>query len=244
MGRKVESPESFLKSLNALTGISIRKIKNYSKENNLFNILEHPMVIEPSESQLKKINTLNEFISSYLVLRMNEEENRIKLGSSQDSGEYFLSLLGGMKDKERFVVAFLDNSNCVIETRIVSEGTVNMTQVHPRNILKLAIANDCNGLILSHNHPGRSLHFSKEDKAITQRIVDIFQPLNIRVLDHIIIGGNKYSSLAEKGYLPTMTLEKANYTPIQLGNKVKEDISIDTRDEESFVNEDDEELEL
>ncbi|SKC77847.1 DNA repair protein RadC [Maledivibacter halophilus] len=242
VARKIQSSESFLKSLNALTGISIRKIKNYSKEHNLFNILEHPMVVEPTEGQLKKINTLNEFISSYLVLRMKEEENRIKLGSAKEAGEYFVSLLGGMKDKERFAVAFLDNSNSVIETRIVSEGTVNMTQVFPRNILKLAIANDCTGLILSHNHPGRTLNFTIEDKSITQRMVDIFHPLNIRVLDHIVVGGNNYSSLAQKGHLPVMTLKSAKYDPIVLDNKVKEDSF--TRGEEVFVNEDEEELEF
>jgi DNA repair protein RadC len=52
VAKKIECSEAFLKSLNALTGISIRKIKNYSKDNNPFNILEHPMVVEPNEKQL------------------------------------------------------------------------------------------------------------------------------------------------------------------------------------------------
>jgi DNA repair protein RadC len=56
VARKVECSEVFYKSLRDLTGISMAKIKRYSKEHNPFNILEHPMVIEPSERQLKKIN--------------------------------------------------------------------------------------------------------------------------------------------------------------------------------------------
>lgn len=175
---------------------------------------------------------------------MKEEQNRIKFNSPRDSGKYFLSLLGGMRDKERFMVAFLDNSNRIIETRIVSEGTIDAALVQPRNILKTAIANDCTGLVLSHNHPGASLEFSKEDKTITQRIVDIFQPLGIRVLDHIIVGGNQYASLAEKGCLPSMPLDKARYDHILLGDKKKEDVSICAIEKEALASEDDEELEL
>lgn len=222
MSRPVKYSEDFFKSLNALTGISMRKIQTYAKVNNPFNILEHPMVVDPNEKQLEKICKLNEFISSYSVLRMEEDQNRIKFSSPEDSGKYFQSLLGGMRDKERFMVAFLDNSNSIIETRTVSEGSVNMAVVHPRDILKIAIANDCIGLILSHNHPGGSTNPSKEDQALTQRIVDIFHPLNIKVLDHIIVGGSSYSSMAENGYLPNGSLNKAKYDPIVLNDDVKE----------------------
>ncbi|MBF4695095.1 JAB domain-containing protein [Fusibacter ferrireducens] len=222
MTRPVKYSDDFFKSLNALTGIPIRKIQAYAKENNPFNILEHPMVVEPTDKQLEKISKLNEFIASYSVLRMEEDQKRIKFASPDDSGQYFLSLLGGMRDRERFMVAFLDNSNSIIETRTVSEGTVNMAIVHPRDILKIAIANDCTSLILSHNHPGGSINPSMEDKALTQRIVDIFHPLNIKVLDHIIVGGTKFSSMAENGYLPNGPQGKAKYDPIQLNGEANE----------------------
>ncbi|MFT9495048.1 JAB domain-containing protein [Anaerosolibacter sp.] len=222
MTRPVKYSDDFFKSLNALTGIPMRKIQAYAKENNPFNILEHPMVVEPTDKQLEKISKLNEFISSYSVLRMEEDQNRIKFASPDDSGKYFLSLMGGMKDRERFMVAFLDNSNSIIETRTISEGGVNMAVVHPRDILKIAIANDCSSLILSHNHPGGSINPSKEDQALTQRIVDIFHPLNIKVLDHIIVGGTRYSSMAENGYLPNGPLNKAKYDSILLNGAAKE----------------------
>ena len=79
--------------MNALTGIPIRKIQAYAKENNPFNILEHPMVVEPTDKQLEKIGKLNEFIASYSVLRMEEDQKRIKFASPEDAGQYFLSLL-------------------------------------------------------------------------------------------------------------------------------------------------------
>lgn len=239
----IKYSEDFFISLNTLTGIPLKKIKDYAKENNPFNILEHPMVVEPNEKQLEKISKLNQFIRSYGVLRMMVEQMRVKFSTPEDSGQFFSSILGGMKDKERFMVAFLDNSNSVIECRTVSEGTVNMAMVYPRDILKIAIANDCSSMILAHNHPGGSRKPSEEDILLTQRIVDIFTPLRIRVLDHVVVGGGRYSSMAELGYLPISPLNKANYEPISLNDGEK----LWTEQDkccESTATEEEEELEL
>src|SRR5665648_303393 len=84
MKNKITYKDSFFKNLNRLTGIPISKIKDYAKENNPFNILEHPMVVNPNEKQLEKIGMLNEFMASYNVLRMNEEESKIKFQSPTD----------------------------------------------------------------------------------------------------------------------------------------------------------------
>ena len=206
--------DTFFASLNKLTGIPIGKIKDYAKDNNPFNILEHPMVMEPSERQLEKIGKLREFITSYNVLKMNQENQRIKFTTPKEAGQYFASILGGVKDKERVLVAFLDNSNSVIETKVVSEGSTNMSYVFPRDVLKMALASDCNSIMICHNHPGGSLRASDEDIALTQRIVNIFKPLDIKVLDHIIVGGYSFSSMAENGVLPSDALDLANYDPI------------------------------
>jgi DNA repair protein RadC len=233
MRNKNTYKDSFFKNLNKLTGIPISKIKNYAKENNPFNILEHPMVVDPNEKQLEKIGMLNEFMASYNVLRMNEEESKIKFQSSTDSGEYFLAILGGKRDRERFMVAFLDTKNRIIETKVVSEGSIAMAVVYPREILKIALANDCKNIILSHNHPSGAIDASPEDKSITQRIVDIFHPLNIKVLDHIIVGGGKYSSMANDGYLKDSSINRANYEPFNFceENNIEEEISNVDEDE-------------
>ena len=210
--------EEFLKSLNALTGISLRKIENYAKDNNPFNILEHPSVVEPTEKQLEKIGLLNEFIATYHVLKIKEEEEVIKFTSPSESGAYFVSLLRGKKEREYFMVAFLGSGNRIIETRVVSRGTISQALVDPRDILKIALANDATNIILAHNHPGSSLTASRQDKDITQRIVDIFKPLNIKVLDHIIVGGNGFISMAENSCLPDGVLNSADYSMIKLGN--------------------------
>jgi len=220
--------ENFLKSINKLTGIPINKIKKYSKENNLFNILERPSVLDLNDKQLKKIDKLNQFLEAYNILKIKEGENRIKFTCPLDAGMYFKALLSRKKDCERFMVAFLDNSNSIIEKKIISEGDVGSTIVYPRKILKLALANDCSGIVLAHNHPGGSLEPSKEDKLLTQKIVNIFEPLNIRVLDHIIVGGASYSSMADKGYLTNSVSGIASYTPVALDkNEDEEDYELE-----------------
>lgn len=232
MATKAKYSDSFFQSLNKLTGIPMSKLKSYAKENNPFNILEHPGVVEPNDRQLEKINKLNEFIASYNVLKLDQENEKITFKSPNDSGKYFASLLGGVKDKERFLVAFLDNSNSIIELRTVSQGTTNMAVVYPRDILKMALANDCSSIILSHNHPGGSLRASNEDVGLTQRIVDIFKPLDIKVLDHIIVGGYSYSSMAENGVLPSNKMDVANYDPIELTAAEEEQAEYISVDEE------------
>lgn len=229
--------ENFLKGLKVLTGISYKKLEKYANENSIFNILEHPGTIEPNPQQLEKISLLNEFISSYRLLKMQEEENKITLNASSRAGDYFCSLLSGIKDKEKFIVAFMDSGNNIIETRIVSEGGLGEAVVYPRNILKAALDCDCKSMVLAHNHPGLSLKPSQQDIDVTERIVSIFKPLEINVLDHVIVAGSKYYSMAEQGQMPTACASKANYQPIALGkeDKIVENASVY---ENEYVNSD------
>lgn len=193
---------SFIKGLTRLTGISESKLKKYAAENNLFNVLEHPNIIEPNKQQLEKIYVLNEFISTYKLLKLQEKENKIVLNSSTVAGEYFVSLLGGIKDREKFMAAFLDSGNNIIETRTFSEGSIGEAVVYPRMILKAALDCDCKSIILAHNHPGGSLNPSIQDRDITAKLVSIFAPLQISVVDHIIVANINYHSMAERGSIP------------------------------------------
>lgn len=144
--------EKFLKGLATLTGLHYEKVHQYVKGNSPLNILEHPHIMEPNSKQLEKIGLLNEFIASYNILKIYESNEKIKLYSSNVAGQYFLALLGGMKDKERFMVSFLDSGYNIIETKKMSEGGISRTEVYPREILKYALACDCNAIVLAHNH--------------------------------------------------------------------------------------------
>lgn len=216
ISRKVYE-DSFYKNLNKLTGIPIGKIKDYAKENNPFNILEHPSVIDLTVRQLDKINKLNDFVSTYNVLRMEEENARIQITCPQEAGDYFNALIGNKRDRERFMVAFLDSSNKIIETKMISEGTVDSAVIYPRDVLKMALANDCKGILLAHNHPSGKMIPSTPDIAITQRMLNIFKPLDIKIIDHVIVSAGRYVSFAEEQMLEDLNNELADYKPIEVG---------------------------
>lgn len=215
---------SFIKGITTLTGIPESKLKKYAAENNLFNVLEHPNTIDPNKQQLEKIYVLNEFISTYKLLKLQENENKLVFNSPKIAGEYFVSLLGGTKDREKFMSAFLDSGNHIIETRTFSEGSIGEAPIYPRMILKAALDCDCKGIILAHNHPGGNLIPSLQDRDVTERLVSIFSPLQISVLDHIIVANTQYHSMAEKDGMPQPSKNVSyNAIPLDSSRTVKEE---------------------
>lgn len=111
----------FLNGLAGLTGLSYTQLKEYAKSNSIFNIMDYPDLVHPSPDQLGKIELLKELIKSYNVLR-TIEDSRLVLNNPSAAGRYFISLLEGKRDKEVFMVSFLDTKLQVIETRVMSEG--------------------------------------------------------------------------------------------------------------------------
>lgn len=146
------------------------------------------------------INMLREFINSYQYLREYENENKIIFNSPDKLSQYFKSQLAYFKEKEYFLVAYFDSSMHILSCEKY-EGTVNACVVHPRELVKRAIQLDSTGIALSHNHPSGNINPSKEDIAMTKRVMAIFNPMDIRVYDHIIIGDDKHFSLNQNGYM-------------------------------------------
>lgn len=103
--------------------------------------------------------------------------------------------------KEHFRIALLDTKNQVIGIEDISIGTLNASIVHPRDVFKVAIKRNCNSIILVHNHPSGDVEPSNEDINITRRLVDAGNLLGISILDHIIIGDNKYLSFRQKNII-------------------------------------------
>ncbi len=101
-------------------------------------------------------------------------------------------------NKEHFNIAILDTKNQIIAIENISIGTLNASIVHPRDVFHAAINRSANSIILIHNHPSGDPSPSNEDINITQRLVDVGEILGIKVLDHIIIGDNRYVSFKEK----------------------------------------------
>ena len=105
-------------------------------------------------------------------------------------------------DREHFVVLLLNQKNRVIGVHTVSVGSLSASVVHPRETFKAAILANAAAIICGHNHPSGDCQPSREDRAITTRLVESGKLLGISVLDHVIIGDeNKYFSFADEGLL-------------------------------------------
>jgi DNA repair protein RadC len=100
--------------------------------------------------------------------------------------------------KETFVVVLLNTANQILRESIVGEGSLNAVIIHPREVFRLAIAENAASIIVAHNHPSGNLEPSSEDIAITKQLVEAGRIVDIRVLDHLIIAGESFTSMAER----------------------------------------------
>lgn len=128
--------------------------------------------------------------------------NRPYCRSSREVFDYLFHSLRDLK-KEKFKVLFLDVKNQIIEEKTLFEGTVDASAVYPREIMKEALKQNASALIFVHNHPSGDPEPSLCDKEITRELVFAASVMQLKVLDHIIIGNNRYFSFADAGLIDT-----------------------------------------
>jgi DNA repair protein RadC len=97
---------------------------------------------------------------------------------------------------------FLDNQHRLIACETVSIGTINQTSVYPREIVKTALGHNAAAVVVAHNHPSGVAEPSMADRAITKRLQDALSLVEVRTLDHIVLGHGESVSFAERGWLP------------------------------------------
>ncbi len=102
---------------------------------------------------------------------------------------------------EVFACLFLDNKNRLIACRDLFQGTVDGATVHPRVIAEHCLRLNAAAVIFAHNHPSGVSDPSQQDIALTRRLVDLLDTLDVRVLDHFVIGYNNEFSMASAGML-------------------------------------------
>ena len=127
-------------------------------------------------------------------------QHTMKWTNPKDVAGYFMEEMRHKK-KEQFFVIYLDTKCKCISYESVSEGSLNASIVHPREVYKGAICKSANSIIVLHNHPSGEPTPSKEDLQITDKLKDTGNIVGIRLLDHIIIGDGCFISLKEQGYL-------------------------------------------
>ena len=102
---------------------------------------------------------------------------------------------------EIFKVVLLDAKHAIVRDATVSEGSLTLSIVHPREVFTMAVRESAAAVIFLHNHPSGDPTPSQEDRALTARLVSAGEVLGIRVLDHIVVGDGCYVSFADQGWL-------------------------------------------
>jgi DNA repair protein RadC len=168
-----------------------------------------PEVLDASPTLLKKIKGMGpknifalQFIQGvarrYLRQRI-QKKNYIT--SSKDVADYLIHALRGLQH-EVFMVVYLDASHAVIDSEILTQGTINVNTVYPRELMKAALTHHAASLVVAHNHPSGSLQPSTQDEQLTRTLYLMCSFMNMTLLDHLIIGaGEKVYSFADHGLM-------------------------------------------
>lgn len=119
-----------------------------------------------------------------------------KITSAKDVYNFFKEKLKDEK-QENFYVLILNNANNIIKEELISKGVLDAAIIHPREIFKPAIKHSASKIILIHNHPSGNPSPSKEDLEITKQLIEAGKLIDIKVLDHVIVGNEEYWSWIE-----------------------------------------------
>ncbi|EFH3034532.1 MULTISPECIES: JAB domain-containing protein [Enterobacteriaceae] len=134
------------------------------------------------------------------LLDRHLRETGVALTSTQAARDWLRLKMAGL-EREEFMVLYLNQQNQLIANETLFTGTINSTEVHPREVVKRALYFNAAAVILAHNHPSGDTTPSQADKVVTQRLVQALQLVDIRVPDHLIVGGTQILSFAEHGLL-------------------------------------------
>jgi len=149
------------------------------------------------EAKVAQIKAVHALAEEYLKEKMKSVS---KVRNSKEVFDYLYLTMRDLK-KEVFKVIYLDSASKIIEDENLFEGTLNASSVYPREIVKSAVGKNAASLIFVHNHPSGDPTPSESDKAITEDLVYACNLVQIKVLDHIIIGDNRYFSFADEGLI-------------------------------------------
>ena len=161
-----------------------------------------------SVSDLQKIKGIGEKravkIAAMFALARRRNESEVifknKISKSQDAFEIFHSLMGDLPYEE-FWLLLLNRANRVVKKVKISEGGISGTVVDPKKIFQICLEQHATSIILGHNHPSGTITPSEADNKITKKIKDCGLLLDVAVLDHIIVGDDRFYSFADEGSL-------------------------------------------
>ncbi len=184
-----------------------RDMKDQAKEaikrfGSLRGVLEAPVQELCKIKGIGSVNSLGIKVVQEVAREFLKEKMLEKpvFGSAQAIFDYLYHSMRDLK-KEVFKVLYLNSQNQIQATENLSEGTVDSSVVWPREVATGALKNNATGLIFVHNHPSGNPEPSDNDKEVTRDLVYAARIMQIKVLDHIIIGDNRYFSFAAEGLI-------------------------------------------
>lgn len=143
-------------------------------------------------------------LKAVLELASRHFNERLKRGdvlTDAASVKHYLSMQLKNSSRELFHVLFLDSQHRLIADETLFSGTLGEAVIYPREVLKRALSLDASAVILAHNHPSGYLQPSQADLDVTQKIKGALQLVDLRLLDHMIVGDGEVLSFAEQGFL-------------------------------------------
>ncbi len=142
-----------------------------------------------------------EEMSDFIRTHLEERFRRTDILTSPDETKNYLTVRLADLPHEVFASIFLDNKHRVIEYEELFRGTIDGASVHPREVVKAALRHNAAAVIFAHNHPSGVADPSDADRYLTKRLKDALSLVDVRVLDHIIVGGAETVSFAERELL-------------------------------------------
>ena len=173
-----------------------------------FKTLEKVLAVSKDEILSLKINGINQnayiyfkFLNHLTKELYKEESSEETIFNSVEATYDYLKSSIGLLEKEVFKIIFLSANNKYLGDEIIFLGTIDRSQIYPREIVKSVLKYNAKSVIFSHNHPSGNPKPSQADLEMTKKLKKILEPLEVRVLDHIIITPEKYYSFLEEGII-------------------------------------------
>lgn len=172
-------------------------------------------VVNADREELFEISGVKE--STYIVFRMivaalervtwqNLHENELPVLMTTDALVDYCRATMAFSDVEELHIIYLNSKLHVMKQELMQKGTINMVSVHPREVVKAALANKSTSIIMVHNHPSGDVTPSQADIQITQQIRDACATIGVRLIDHIIISPGDAYSFNSHGMFPVLNL--------------------------------------
>ncbi|MCY4499248.1 MAG: DNA repair protein RadC [Rhodospirillaceae bacterium] len=151
-----------------------------------------------SEAQAYRVKSVMPLASA--VFEDGLRDGKRAFCGSQDAADFVRAKIG-LSEREVFAAAFLDTRHRLLKFEPLFFGSIDRASIFPREIVKRALELNAAAILFAHNHPSGVAEPSVSDIELTERLVSVFKELDIRVLDHLVVGGDQVISMAERGLI-------------------------------------------